>query len=314
MGFDRAQASKALRLTGGDMNLAVEKILSGQIDASDSGQGSSNYSSNSHRGEATASSSFSSSLINCAISQYTFPNGRSACTCIALSCATKFLSQSMMTTTSTAESIVTPELLSQSITEGVAVYERLAAPSSSRKSNASVEHLSAEEVLSESLPEHSSLTMQGETRQGMLTHEKDHPLGLRTILSMICAEASNADSNTQWICVLITKTPETVVIAIPTAKNDSSNNGYVLMDSHPRPHQFGTSEAYARTHSSLEGLVQSLESIFPTTDLGPDIPEMMAMMYNSFDLYPLVLTPPQTTTTTTTTATTTTTTPTNSIR
>jgi hypothetical protein len=34
-------------------------------------------------------------------------------------------------------------------------------------------------------------------------------------------------------------------------------------------------------------LVQSLEAIYPVTELGSDVPEMMQMMYNSFDVYPL---------------------------
>jgi hypothetical protein len=36
-------------------------------------------------------------------------------------------------------------------------------------------------------------------------------------------------------------------------------------------------------------LIRSLEILFPPTELGSDIPEMMAAMYNSFDLYRLRL-------------------------
>jgi hypothetical protein len=60
-----------------------------------------------------------------------------------------------------------------------------------------------------------------------------------------------------------------------------------LIDSHPRAAHLGADGSYAKPHPNLVSLLQSLQAIFPPTELGPDIPEMMAMMYNSFDMYPL---------------------------
>jgi hypothetical protein len=40
---------------------------------------------------------------------------------------------------------------------------------------------------------------------------------------------------------------------------------------------------------SIANLEAHLATILPTTEVGPDIPEMMALMYISFDLHPFVL-------------------------
>ena len=50
-----------------------------------------------------------------------------------------------------------------------------------------------------------------------------------------------------------------------------------------------TACAYAKLHDNLNDLIDTIQIIFPPTALDPDIPEMMAMMYNSFDLYPLAI-------------------------
>jgi hypothetical protein len=40
-------------------------------------------------------------------------------------------------------------------------------------------------------------------------------------------------------------------------------------------------------HDNMGSLVRTLLKIFPFTDLGGDVGEMMRMMYNSFDAYVL---------------------------
>jgi len=243
MGFEADQVEEALTVTNGNMDQAVNFLLGGGT-------------------TAAAAVPSESSLVLCDTSQYSVENGRSACTCIALMGAALFLASQ--------EKTVTKELLQNMIQQGVAAYQRL--PSSGE-----VEHLSAEEVLQQDIVEEfkSFSLLEGGVRQGILSGQADHPLGLRALL-----QACQTDNNNQWMAVLITKPPETVVALLPP----STCSEYILMDSHPRP---GLEGAYARIHHSLEDLVQSLEAIYPVTELGPDIPEMMAMMYNSFDVYPL---------------------------
>ena len=164
------------------------------------------------------------------------------------------------------------------VTEGVQIYDRL-------QREGSVEHMSAEEVLQQNAPEYPLQLLDGGVRQGMVStnpsESADHPLGFQTILRF-------CQTPDRWVAAVITKTPETVVVCLPPLSGGSAPVGYVLLDSHPRP-QLGAENAYGKTHESLEELCVALQAIFPATDLGPDIPEMMAMMYNSFDLYPLVL-------------------------
>ena len=127
--------------------------------------------------------------------------------------------------------------------------------------------MSAEEVLGQrELP----LQLIGDLRQGILSHDSNHPLGLKALLT--AAEDDGAK------VVLITKTPETVMVCL---------DQFAVLDSHPRPPM--TTNAYAKMHDNLDDLIVSLQSIFPPTELDPDVPEMMAMMYNSFDLYPLAI-------------------------
>jgi hypothetical protein len=252
MGFEAIKVQEALNAVNGNVDQAVHVLLGGAIPPQQQQQQQQQLES--------------SSLIHCAKSQYSGENGRSACTCIALMGAALFLSS--------GETIsVSSELLENMIDMGVAAYQQLPV------SGTNVEHLSAEEVLqSKAIEQFKSLVlMEGGVRQGVLSGQAaNHPLGLGAILQ----ECLSPDT---WVAALITKPPETVVVLLPPTSQASGE--YILLDSHPRP---GLSHgSYARIHASLEDLVQSLQAIYPVTELGNDIPEMMAMMYNSFDVYPL---------------------------
>ena len=242
MGFHPSQAQEALAATSGDLEQAVNVLLGGVTVA--------------------AQPASQSLLVTCDTSQYSVNHGRSACTCIALMGAALFLQSNQKT--------VTSELLNSMVHQGVETYQQLPV-------SGEVEHLSPEEVLQQHIVEEfKPLSLQGGVRQGYLCGQENHPLGLHALL-----HACQVDASQQWVAVLITKPPETVVVLLPPTPAGE----YILLDSHPRP---GLDTAYARIHSSLQDLVQSLEAIYPVTDLGPDVPEIMAAMYNSFDLYPLL--------------------------
>jgi hypothetical protein len=266
MGFEVLQATEALTICGGNIEQAANYLLTGGVVS----QG------NNARGADHASSQIR--MVHSSMSQYTVTQGKSACTCMSLVAAEKFLQHSI---TSDPVQAVSSELLQDIVTSGVAAYQRL----QSSSAGSSVEHLSAEEVLAAgAFP---ALSLQGGIRQGILSHDDaNNPQGL-------LQQLTDCRSATGWTCVLITKTPETVLVCLPPSSTNtagaSSTEHFLLLDSHPRPQQFDAQGSYARIHDSMQGLAQSLSSIFPTTDLGPDIPEMMAIMYNSFDLYPLQL-------------------------
>jgi hypothetical protein len=262
MGFDPEAASQALGECGGNLEQAANLLLTG-------GGGSSTAiynNSNDGAGPGGVRDSTEVRMIHCPLSQYSMANGRSACTCIALTAAERFLRQAAQ-----GDCTVTPAFLQEAIVSGVQTYSNLNSAQSQ-----SMEHMAAEDVLRTGA---FGLALDGGTvQQGMLTVEG---LNLRALLPA-------GQSPTNWTCALVTKPPETVVCCIPPA-NQSSSASFLLVDSHPRQAQFQAEGAYVRSHGSMEALIRSLETLFPPTELGSDIPEMMAAMYNSFDLYRLRL-------------------------
>jgi hypothetical protein len=268
MGFESAQVRQAFATTGGTLEQVANYLLSGAAappavvayGAVDDGQDASPV-----------------RMVHSSMSQYTVAQGKSACTCISLTAAEKFLQRIPAVAATTTTTPVTSAFLEEIVSSGVAAYQRL-----QTSAGLAVEHLSAEEVLNEGgFP---SLALQGGIRQGVLSNSGSNPQGLRQQLL-------DCQSPNSWTCVLITKTPETVLVCLP-ANNRSDSGGdssFYLLDSHPRPQEFNAAGSYARIHNSIDALASSLSSIFPVTELGSDIPEMMTIMYNSFDLYPLQL-------------------------
>ncbi|KAG7358458.1 ubiquitin-associated UBA domain protein [Nitzschia inconspicua] len=273
MGFSDSDAREALRITSGNMELAVNHLLS------DVGGASSSAATTSTVAETTSVDL--TTVIQGTTSQYTFSNvGRSACTCIALTAASMFLSKFDGSSSGDVQDVLSPEFLDRMITQGIETYQQILTTSSN---STAVEHMSAEEVLQQQPNVHLQIAAGG-VRQGVLTHDRDYPLGLKALVEGILMESRESN---EWICLLMTKTPETILICLPPPSL-ATESSFWLIDSHPRT-QFGNTieSAYACPHPSLQALLESLYAIFPTTDLGPDIPEMMAEMYNSFDLYPL---------------------------
>jgi len=273
MGFNETQSLDALTECSGDVERAIDFLLGAGVTAFDSDNNASG---------ATAETS----IVNSEISQYTnSAMGRSACTSIALTLACSALSK-LQKCCSNIENTITSSLLSDSIKQGLQMYNEL-----QKNDNFNVEHLSVEDILRLPIPRStfSSLhLLPNSPRQGILSSSSDNPIGLHYILSACQSDANNDQS---YIAVIITKPPETVLVLLP-ASNVPSEQNYVLLDSHPRPNQFPPhypTGSFALFHSSLHSLVRSLEEIFPVVDLGSDVNEMMAMMYNSFDVYPFQL-------------------------
>ena len=286
MGFDAERSQEALRVCDGNVERAIEYLFSGGTNINNdppSGGGSSTPA------VAAALPSNHQDMIVAPISQYSLDQGRSACTCIALTAAQLFLQQTTSASSGgTPTDILTPAWLEQCIREGVANYQTLQS-SAQGGGGGGVEHMSAEDVLKMGAQNSNTaftnlVLMPGGIRQGILTAASGSGMGLHDLL-VACHRQQQAGPN-RWMAVLITKTPETVVVLLPPQSQPST---FVVVDSHPRPGVVQGGGAYARILSSLNDLVTHLGTILPATELSPDIPEMMAIMYNSFDLYPLVL-------------------------
>jgi len=264
-------------------------------------------------------------VIHCMLSQYDasdnrndfFSMGRSSCSCIALFGAASFFAN-CRTRNSVGGCIVketvTPDFLRNLVLVGVDIYSECYAKakeadlqmrqqstscaSPGNQGSGVSEHFSPEQLLELVSWFSSDLQQIGEIRQGLALNFVEEDLSINSSCSANIPYSFHAQLEScrndvkakasEWMAVVITKTPETVLVLLPplTSLCSSSlpNKNYVLIDSHPRP-QFSASGAYAILHPSLESLVHSLSIIFPATDLGPDVSEVIAMMYNSFDLY-----------------------------
>lgn len=187
----------------------------------------------------------SAEVVTGTLSQYSLEEGRSACSAISVVGAAEFLA---------ANPTIDGSWLDNMVLTGYALYQQVSGGSP-------VDHMSPEEVL----PHVPQLELVGGIRQGLT-------MGGFTDVLRDCVPPSG------WCCAVITKSPETIWIAL------SATGECWLVDSHPRPPLY--EHAYAKKHASLEELcTQSLQPLFPPVELGPGVPEMMAMMYNSFDVY-----------------------------
>lgn len=318
MGFDREQSIQALDMAGGNLENAIDSLLMSSYGGGGFGGGGGGGRTSATSGVNNNSTTVAMRAVHCNVSQYnndTGLNGRSACTAIALIMGCKLLTMmndvrttTTTTTTTSLEDYINSDFLRVSIEEGIRLHHHSLVPESG------VEHASVEELLransissrnnNNTCDDSSDLLSSvrqfvHSPRQGILSNASfgDNPMGLETILSQCQFDAINQQS---YIAVVITKPPETVLVLLPppsssslssssTSTLSSSSHPYILLDSHPRPQQLSPhypSGSYALYHSTLRELVASLQQIFPVVELGSDVPEMMAMMYNSFDAYP----------------------------
>jgi hypothetical protein len=272
MGFDISKARSALDIANGDLEYATNYLLNAgdTSGTTETTTGTQSVNAGLSQHEVTGFKQ----IIQGTTSQYSYENGRSACSFIALTAATTILNDT------TNGIVINESLIDEAIQAGCNVYTEWRIRN---QRNESIEHTSVEEILQSGY--YSTLELlPGGIRQGMLSTDHNGPFSLHTLLS-------DCQSSTKWVCVVMIKPPETILLCLPPSSNrdngDVSTNGFCLVDSHPRIQEFGAEHAYCRIHTSLNGLAQSVLAVFPMADLGPDVPEYMASMYNSFDLYPL---------------------------
>lgn len=264
MGFDQDLSSAALVVSAGNVESAINYLTDEAAEAVLRAEASrlSNAAGDGY-GSVISNLSISKPMVVAGSSQYSFDGGRSACTCMALEIAQGLLMSD------DPSSALSSTFLDRSLRRGVEIYTSIL--------TSSTEHMSAEEAWTQ----FSNLKLQGEIVQGVLSRDPSQPQGLLSLLRGRCSAAPQDEQRGHdWVFVVLTKTPETVLLCL------SRRDGYWLVDSHPRPNIWPDAiHAYAKHHASLEEIVASVNLIFPFVDLGSDVPELMAVMYNSFDLY-----------------------------
>lgn len=316
MGFSEDKARSVLRLKSNNFELALNEMLGIGIGAGDLlphiavGDLSSEGILEKKKDHAIVfdnSKTDGIKVVHCALSQYDIVlpasdsssvyTGRSACSCIAIFGAISFFSNfTPHKTNCDVEDIITPDFIQNLVLAGVDIYAEATQLQQQNKFSGNAtystpEHFSPEEVLESVSWLSSDLEQIGEIRQGLLssgdTVESGNQLNGNTssFYSQLLSCRNDAKARgSEWMAVIVTKTPETVLVLLPPLITTHSENKYILIDSHPRT-QFSASGSYAILHPSLESLVYSLSLIFPATDLGPDVGDFASMMYNSFDLY-----------------------------
>ncbi len=224
MGFSAEQSRQALAASGGDLNEAINILLCSPAGGRQDGG--------------------SSTMIQIALSQYSFPEGTSACSSTSLAFAAAFLNDIGHSTG--GKDVVTSDWLQAAMFDGIQNYQKLG----SREGMP--QHKSPEEIL-RAIPDSFEVRVCGGVRQGILTDEG--PLGFKQTL-LNCMDISS----TGWVALVLTKPPETLTLCLPPKTERNRAENYVLIDSHPRP-QLGSNGCYAIFHSSLDALVHSLKLV-----------------------------------------------------
>jgi UBA/TS-N domain len=302
MGFGEDEAMRALQQSSGNLEYAANLLLMGGADggAPVGVLGGSTSSSLAGRyndelpGEELEAAEEEDNVVLAAVSQYDLPEGRSACTCIALAVADSMLllqlqqeqgddHSSSRTGSTSSCSYWSTESLTACLYRGHEIYRHYQQQQQQNgSSTTTTEHTSAEELLplfpNLQLIDSSSGAFGAMIRQGLLTDDGSCWQELLTTTT-----DDGPDVSTAYI---ITKPPETVLVYYDHHYNSSSSSsGWWLVDSHCRPPRFR--QAYALRHETWSALQTSLQQLFPATAAIPGVSPIMMAMYNSVDVYPL---------------------------
>lgn len=257
MGFSQEQASSALHRCGGNIELALESLLSPTPTATPN---TGFCSPNPYYGPSGSRET----IIRLNISQFTFGElGTSACTAIASSVMKYLLEQLQSTGSGDTSQIFNKEALNEVIFSGVTKYNNMffnrhVAVDELGPEYFDTVHMIGSGVIQKSLSELNSF-------HNLFTEAKiDASLG-------------------KCIGIVITKPPESVCVILPP-KEVLSGGLYILFDSHARP-QDGFEGSYLIIGDSERMLVNRLRQIFPSFGFGAaeEADNFYAQMYNTFE-------------------------------
>lgn len=264
MGYTSDQAEQALQVAKGDLDQAVNFLLMGEsragfvvdVETSVSLEDNNNHRQNDHDGDLALAAALQQAEIQeqqqrpesamyhstgmrsnanvpkmvATQSFLTIPGAGPFCTCMA---ASKFLNGGVMTS----------EGLNTMLQGGTELY---------RKTSGNSEY-SIDKVLKKFGKSHLQITGEDEPTDGVfMEHDLKHDTGLRKLLAQCRIE-----QQTGWGVILMETKNDSFCICLPPK---GSKNKFWYFDFVPRP-IFRVPGAYARVHSSLLSLEESLESI-----------------------------------------------------
>ena len=302
MGFDTSQAKSALLKANGDVQLAIDMLLSGLGFDSEDAPGPGTGTGTTGTGAAglpLAISPAGCRVLELRLSQYTFGSaGTSACTSIGCYVGVSLLEslqRNHMRMTHTAHELET--LVAAGVSSHGGVSGDLFGGESS--------HLTAEEVYITSQYLQEKATMLTEIPlQGLLVSS-----GHREAFGSVFEQARSIGDPTKAIAVVITKPPETICVVLPpkvpvatssssaAGPGDSTSTGtssrtssqgtqgdYILFDSHSRP-QFNLYSSYAMVSDRLEPLMDYMQELFPKLQLDGEFDDtgFLGAMYDSYE-------------------------------
>jgi len=265
MGFCNEKAIRnSLSQTNGNMEMTVEALLLNTGD-----QGSQNVFSERLPNERN--------IVQLPISQYTY-GGNSSCTAISCEAVVKILS--IVDSSHSNNTIITPEMLSDIIILGIEKYNL----AKQLLVGVQSDHLSTDEYLACSSDTFTKLIVLNEVPiQGLLSDINPYEKLFNTVRSL-----SNPNKHTGLV---LTKPPESISLVLPPLQSETSNDNnqtnktYYLFDSHSRPH-LGHDGAYLVTTTNLQAIIDALNLIFisfPIQDTISTEETHMMTAFNTFD-------------------------------
>jgi hypothetical protein len=253
MGFSPASIEAAMKAANNNTGAVLDLLISGSFETPLSTSE-----------ELSTLGGWSEQLTILKISQYSFPNGRSACTAIATITLADILRR---LDEGESPSIIHNETkLSEYLIQGANEYESVRSYSTSQ-----VEHLSVDEffALTESL--WTKLRAVSSTQANLKE---------RNALSKLFDSAVVSGDSTKHIGIILTKPPETMFVILPPSRQP--NGIYYLFDSHSRP-SLGIDGAYLFSSSNLQDIVERCNLLFPVVDFDDGESLMQEDMYNSIE-------------------------------
>ena len=202
--------------------------------------------------------------------------GSSSCTPIAATMANMFLKKLHAGDLNNLES-----LLADATFSGIARY------SSVNVDPAVKAHMTVEEFLLQTQEISKNLRKIDGPNQALLTDPNSFQDMFVEMVNnaLTSVPSTSSTSSVEYLSIIITKPPETVVVFLPIVRNvtdDTNNQKYYFFDSHSRP-ELNIHGSYLVTSKSLNQIVKRLKMIFPPLVSSNEDENYMTWMYNSFE-------------------------------
>ena len=289
MGFEESQVARALKMTNDDAETALELLLSGASSGEQKEPESTTRTAATETALATtdiakstsaappSSSVQSCKLTSLAISQYSFPNGTSACTAIALTTMADLLTKldtsaisGAVSARDYASSLHNEAKLSEYVINGIAEYDKFASFSSVIS-----EHLTADEFFAATESLWSSVkkvSVSDSAGSNSFSEPLQRNLSDSDAIASIfrALRSSTSVDTSKYIGIVLTKPPETIMVILPPPDTPpsitNSDAVYFLFDSHSRP-SMGIEGAYFYTTTNEREFIERLKMCFPVVDM-----------------------------------------------